>query len=131
MNFTFIDKDEEQDYYYWVYSDKDDLCVGIYPVLFGFRIRVWDKGDKYGCLADLCCGAEVGSVKLVFSAVLNFLEKGGSVKNIPRQYKRPFPKAEPFDAWVYQELEQELPHSLINITVDDLAEMKEDQMKRV
>jgi hypothetical protein len=74
-------------------SECDNLVIGVYPVIFGFRVRAGFKNDySYGI--DYCCGNSKGDVELIFSVVKNIIEQRSEnpFAGFPRQDMKPFMK---------------------------------------
>lgn len=52
----------------------ENIEIGVYPVLYGYRVQAGKINN--GCYElDYCCGAEQKSVDLIFSIVKTILEK--------------------------------------------------------
>lgn len=55
-------------------SEDGQIEIGVYPVMYGFRIRAGFNG--YGCCElDWCCGAKQEAVEYVYSALKHILEQ--------------------------------------------------------
>lgn len=65
-------------------SEDGKIEMGIYPVMFGFRVRAGYVGD-YGVLMDWCGGANQGQVELLYSIAKNILEHRGSFTGVPER----------------------------------------------
>lgn len=132
MKFQFIDISQDQPEYFHVYQSNDGVNIGLYPVMFGWRVRVWKTGSM-SCEHDLCCGAEMLSIKMVFLAVLNFLEKGGALWEIPRQLRKPYPQQnEQFTRWVNRQwTSNEQPHTSLCLSMHDLILYKRQSVDNI
>jgi hypothetical protein len=76
-------------------SECNKIVIGVYPVIYGFRVRAGFIGDMFYYL-DYCCGNEQGDIELIFSAVKNILEQRSiddrQLFNFPHQEYKPFMK---------------------------------------
>lgn len=55
-------------------SENDVWEMGIYPVMFGFRVRVGLAGDPLGYTFDYCAGDDVGFVIQLYVTVMALME---------------------------------------------------------
>ena len=53
---------------------RDGIEVGVYPVLFGYRIRAGIIGDGAGCI-DYCAGNDLKEVENIYSLVISIMNK--------------------------------------------------------
>lgn len=71
-------------------SEDGKIEMGVYPVMFGFRVRAGYIGGM-GFEMDWCGGADQGQVELLYSLAKNILENKGHFKGIPeRSNIKPF-----------------------------------------
>lgn len=74
-------------------SDCGKYEMGIYPVMYGFRIRAGMVGD-YFCLVDYCAGNDGTMVNLLYNIMFNMI-KGRAAegeypfRNLPYQSVKP------------------------------------------
>jgi len=74
--------DDKQNHLYFRHETLDGLWeVGIYPVLFGFRIRAGRVGDSYCCL-DMCIGNNWLLMYALFPVVCKIIEERGHVPSM-------------------------------------------------
>jgi hypothetical protein len=75
--------------------ETNPLVIGVYPVMYGFRVRAGYKGEMSYSL-DYCCGNEKGDVELIYSAVKNIIEQRSEKPFIgfPVQNQKPFMRNE-------------------------------------
>lgn len=74
-------------------SECGRIEIGVYPVLFGFRIRAGFAGNMwYGI--DYCCGSEQEDVEFIYTMTRNILEQQEFSQDIfkvfPYQERKPF-----------------------------------------
>lgn len=70
--------------------------VGIYPVMFGYRIRAGKVGQMYLNL-DYCGGADPVMIRLIYNAVAQIIDDNiangwDAFANFPKQYTKPMIK---------------------------------------
>ena len=65
-------KDDEKNCMYFIHSDGT-IEIGIYPVLFGFRIRVGYVGSSF-LSVDYCAGDRQYHIEEIYSMVLHILK---------------------------------------------------------
>lgn len=73
--------------------------IGIYPVLFGYRIRIWELGSPV-CTCDLCFGANKNMISLGYTVLFDYLKEGGDPNEIPFQSAKPYPNKCEFQDWL-------------------------------
>lgn len=74
-------------------SECGRIEMGVYPVLFGFRIRAGFAG--YMCYEiDYCCGSEQEDVEFIYTMTRNILEQQEFSRKVfevfPFQERKPF-----------------------------------------
>jgi hypothetical protein len=55
-------------------SEDGKYEIGIYPVMFGFRVRAGKVGDGY-CHIDYCCQTDLSLIGLVYSCVAAIMQE--------------------------------------------------------
>ena len=53
---------------------EDGLWIGILPVIFGFRVIVWDEDNPLFYACSLCGGASSGKLAVLYGLVHHYLE---------------------------------------------------------
>lgn len=97
-----------------------DIEMGVYPVLFGFRVRAGKIGDSMYFI-DWCCGADPLCVWISYAVLKKLLQEGR--KDIPNCSEvKPWPKDVTFAAWFWHEFQQVQP---IEFKRFDLQSMRE------
>lgn len=67
-------KNDVENLYFSIQSSETGLInIGIYQVMFGFRVRGWIKG-KGGCNVDWCAGSTNVAVEILYSMLKSILE---------------------------------------------------------
>jgi len=79
---------ENHEHYYHV-RENGKYGIGIYPVLFGFRVRIWEI-DSPVCTNDLCFGDNSLNVSVGYTTIKKFIESGGNPNDIPFQERKPW-----------------------------------------
>lgn len=83
-----------EDLLFKIESTCGRIEIGVYPVIFGFRIRAGFAPNEGFYELDYCCGNEQKSVELIYSVVKNILEQKdyspGMFSTFPRQDRKPF-----------------------------------------
>lgn len=51
----------------------NDVEIGLYPVVYGYRVRVSEK-DNWMCLLDLCGGDNLEMIDLLYNGIKTILE---------------------------------------------------------
>lgn len=70
-------------------NEEHNIELGIYPVIFGWRIHAGYIGDFYYHI-DYCCGDKKDMVEFLLSVVKNILEKNNyDFKVLPNQNIKP------------------------------------------
>lgn len=85
-------------------SEGGMFNVGVYPVMFGFRVRVWITGRPC-CILDWCGGAHQRRVEELYSMAIDILQQRDEVPNcldgVPAvSFKKPFFNDDEFVATV-------------------------------
>lgn len=99
--------------------------VGIYPVLYGFRIRAGEVGSCM-CRLDMCIGDNWLLMYAIFPIVCNIIEQRGHVPDI-----REWPAAQIKPVWkdpeymVQLSLMDEDPESRDEYEIPDLQEIRQ------
>jgi hypothetical protein len=73
---------EDNDLYQRLVSEDGKIEMGIYPVIFGYRVRAGYAGQMSYEL-DWCGGDDQTQVELLYSIMKNILEKNNSFKGVP------------------------------------------------
>jgi hypothetical protein len=90
---------EKQDFKNWAYREESTdgkIVIGIYPVIFGFRIRAgYTKFEDSWFELDYCAGAEQDNVEKLFSQVKTIFLRHTSDEIFttvkwPNQDKKPY-----------------------------------------
>jgi hypothetical protein len=83
-------------------SDDGKIEMGIYPVIFGFRVRAGYVGDL-GCNIDWCCGADHRMLLFAYNACKKLLEEKGNFGGIPPISEiKPYFKDSDFMKWLLE-----------------------------
>lgn len=82
MKFLEADDDSENNLYQRVVSEDGKIEMGIYPVMFGYRVRAGYVGNEIYEL-DWCGGDEQQQLELLYSIMKNILEARGNFRDIP------------------------------------------------
>jgi len=65
----------------------DDIEIGVYPVLYGYRVRAGQIGDL-ACVADWCCAGSHGTLQWAYGFLKHVLQKNAELgdpwRDIPR-----------------------------------------------
>lgn len=114
INFSFADS--TQDLVYRRVSDDGKLELGIWPVLFGFRVRAGYVG-RLVCEVGWCCGKEHAVLERAYNLCLHLLELGIPFSEIiPHTAIKPVFSDPGFMLWV-EKLAENTPW-IVDITVD-------------
>ena len=62
-----------EDLFLRVVDETNTIQVGIYPVLFGYRVRAGRVDDKWGVNLDWCCGADFEFILWLYRACITLL----------------------------------------------------------
>jgi hypothetical protein len=81
------------EFLFHMHTECNTLVLGVYAVIYGFRVRAGYIGD-FSYNLDYCCGNDKGDVELIFSAVKNIIEQRSEnpFAGFPRQDMKPFMK---------------------------------------
>ena len=76
-------------------SDCKRIHMGIYTVIYGYRVRAGFYRDRHSFyMLDYCCGSNQVHVEMIYSMVKNILEQKEYSEDIfncfPRQERKPF-----------------------------------------
>lgn len=82
MKFIEAEDNVEAGLYQRMISDDNKIEMGIYPVLFGYRIRAGYVGDCAYHI-DWCAGNDQKIITLLYSILKNILESGFDMKKLP------------------------------------------------
>lgn len=74
----FNSKDTDPHLFYRMESEDGKVEIGVYPTIYGFRVRAGIVGNGIYEL-DYCCGANITEIETVYSIVLSIL----SAREIP------------------------------------------------
>lgn len=92
LKFKETQPTEETGFLYQMISECGKVEIGIFPVIYGFRVRAGYVGDG-SCRLDYCCGNSQIMTEILFSMVKNVLEQreaGRSLWIFPKQVRKPF-----------------------------------------
>lgn len=85
-----------ENFIYREVSEDNNIEIGIYPVMFGFRVRGGLNGDFF-CPIDYCAGDKQEFIELLFTMVKEILMRYDSTENsenpfsvFPEQHRKPF-----------------------------------------
>lgn len=76
------DDDEENQIFSRRVSPCGKMFIGIYPVLFGKRIRAGYVGSDF-VIIDWCCGSDQEYLKIAYSILLGYMQNGGKFSDLP------------------------------------------------
>jgi len=83
---------EDSEVYQRLVSEDGKIEMGIYPVMYGYRVRAGYVGSMC-CELDWCGGDDQSQLELLYSICKNILESKGNFSNIPiRSEIKPFYK---------------------------------------
>lgn len=110
--------------------DSNSIEMGIYPVMFGFRVRIGFVGKSY-CQLDLCGGDNLEMINLLYNGSRQIIEGqlrlNGKIdfNEFPEQVKKPFYKGMEFlkvfcDLIIKYREHEEVDVNNIPITREDL-----------
>jgi len=86
----FQPAEDTEDIYQRLVSEDGKIEMGIYPVIFGYRVRAGYVGSMI-CQLDWCGGDDQGQLELLYSIAKNILESKGSFIGVPdRSNIKPF-----------------------------------------
>ncbi len=89
---NFILAEDSEDLYQRLVSEDGKIEMGIYPVMYGYRVRAGYVGSMV-CELDWCGGDDQSQLELLYSICKNILESKGNFSNIPiRSEIKPFYK---------------------------------------
>ena len=80
--------DKKCELYYRHVSIDNTIEVGIWPTLFGYRVRAGQL-DAMTYDIDYCAGNEQYDVELLWSVVVNILEQDVKLRDFPLQRYKP------------------------------------------
>ena len=87
---NFILAEDSEDLYQRLVSEDGKIEMGIYPVMYGYRVRAGYVGSMI-CQLDWCGGDDQGQLELLYSIAKNILEFKGSFTGVPdRSNIKPF-----------------------------------------
>ena len=73
---------EDNDLYQRLVTDDGRIEMGIYPVIFGYRVRA-GYVDRMSYELDWCGGDKQEDLELLYSIMKNILEKNNSFTGVP------------------------------------------------
>lgn len=94
LKFKEVEPDQDAAFLYEMRSECNQVTIGVYPVIYGYRVRAGMVGDMFYFL-DYCCGNQQDMVEAIFSVTKNILEQREVDKGLwdfPRQDLKPFYK---------------------------------------
>lgn len=90
MKFTEAEDNHDAGLYQRMVSENNEIEFGIYPVLFGYRVRAGYIGDNTFFI-DWCAGDDQKVIELLYSILKNILESDTDVRRLPTSSKiKPF-----------------------------------------
>jgi len=126
---TFIEEVSDEGYYHVYTNGKYN--IGIYPVIYGYRVRVWKDGS-YACECDICCGANVATVNSIYNQLALKLKEGTDPSTIPYQQTKPYPHlGDPFTDWMLENWDESLRNPVTEITYRELVKYREHQISHL
>lgn len=90
MKFISAEDNEEINLYQRMVSDCGKVEIGIYPVMFGYRVRAGFVNDV-AFFVDWCAGDDQTQIELLYAILKNILESGYDLRKLP-----PVSKIKPF-----------------------------------
>lgn len=96
LHFKEYDKDEHL--FYGKISLDEKFVIGVWPTIYGFRVRATYERNKFGYNLDYCCGGSIADVEMIYSAVLTVLMHYQTFEVFPKQNIKPM-NNDP-DCWV-------------------------------
>lgn len=123
-----FNKAESSEYYYErLVSEDGTIEIGIYPVMFGYRVRAGFIGG-FSTELDWCGGDNQTQVELLYSIAKSILESQGNFNGMPPFSKiKPFFKDEEFIDKVYSLLKKQLEP----IILEPLSTYREQMFKNL
>ena len=92
----FIEAENTDDLLQRIVSEDGKIEIGIYPVIFGYRVRGGYVGNMW-CEIDWCGGADQSQLELLYSIAKNILEDKGTFSGLPTVSRiKPFFKDDEF-----------------------------------
>ena len=117
---------EDSEVYQRLVSEDGKIEMGIYPVMYGYRVRAGYVG-KMVCELDWCGGDDQSQLELLYSICKNILESKGNFDNIPiRSDIKPFYK----DAKFVEEINSLTTKPLEIVKLEPLYESKNKLLKK-
>jgi hypothetical protein len=74
-NMKFHKAPDTADLFLRVVDETNTIQVGIYKVLFGYRVRAGYVDDKFGVNLDWCCGNRIEMINWLYLALILILSK--------------------------------------------------------
>lgn len=103
----------------------ENVEMGLWPTIFGWRVRVGERGSDW-VEADWCCGADHQVVSWTYAAMRALLESGFPVSELRSiSMVKPWPKDEEFTSWLMGKL-RDLEVSPVK---HDLEELRRKYMR--
>lgn len=129
MKFIEADDSSEDQMYSRVVSENNLVEVGIYPVMFGFRVRCGFVGSK-SYFIDYCGGADQLQVETLYSMTIAILSQRDENREVfkglpPCSNIKPYFNDVEFLEWIINESKPNYTH----ISLPPLSTIKEKQMK--
>lgn len=127
-------KDDPGSLYKRLISEDGKIEMGIYPVIFGFRVRagrIESSGHSSWYDLDWCGGDDIKQIQLLYTICRTILEKRDSSSSLfsglpPASRVKPFWKDEEFTDIITKAAGNLSP--IISLTREELLEFKRDQM---
>lgn len=76
-------------------SENNLVEIGVYKVIFGFRVRGGFVDDKFSVVLDWCCGSDWSNVQRLYSILASILSKREENRHCFKDLP-PFSKIKPF-----------------------------------
>jgi hypothetical protein len=106
------------------------VIMGLWPVLFGWRIRAGFKGQMYYQI-DWCCGDDVTVIWATYEMMRCLLENGTDINTLrPHSNIKPWPKDNDFGNWLIDQVKQ---YKRVMVITDrpSLDKLREEYMKKL
>lgn len=133
--------DDRNHIYHRLVSEDGKVFMGIYPVVFGFRVRAGFVGEGYVHL-DWCCGSESYYIAIAYVAMRHLLSKKDSedrqlFRDIPSHSRiKPYFNDAEFITFIFDTLtsgisEEDILRDSSHLLNLDMAEMRRKQMQQL
>jgi hypothetical protein len=93
----FIDSDSNENLLYRKVSENGEIEIGVWPVIFGYRIRAGYVGMSW-CEIDYCAGDKLKDIEFTYAAALALLCDNKKFSEFPIQNRKPIYNDPEFEA---------------------------------